>query len=69
MPKVIWDMIMSVEGFINDREGSLDKLYASFEPIEEITAAMEKTGAVVNLEKSRTIETAKHVEIWYKVLR
>ena len=45
--KVIWGMIMSVDGFINDRERSLSKLYASFEPNEEINAAMAKTGAVV----------------------
>ncbi|MFD1032438.1 dihydrofolate reductase family protein [Metaplanococcus flavidus] len=47
MAKVVWGMIMSVDGFINDREGSLDKLYASFEPNEEINAAMANTGAVV----------------------
>ncbi|HSJ38723.1 MAG TPA: dihydrofolate reductase family protein [Planococcus sp. (in: firmicutes)] len=47
MAKVIWGMIMSVDGFINDRQGRLDKLYASFEPNEEINAAMANTGAVV----------------------
>lgn len=47
MAKVVWGMIMSVDGFINDRQGSLGKLYASFEPNDEINAAMGKTGAVV----------------------
>ncbi|MCM3612439.1 dihydrofolate reductase family protein [Planococcus sp. MERTA32b] len=47
MTKVVWGMIMSVDGFINDRHGSLDKLYASFEPNDEINAAMGNTGAVV----------------------
>ncbi|WP_422122781.1 dihydrofolate reductase family protein [Planococcus sp. X10-3] len=47
MAKVVWGMIMSVDGFINDRQGNLNKLYASFEPNEEINAAMAKTGAVV----------------------
>lgn len=47
MTKVLWGMIMSVDGFINDRQGSLDKLYASFEPNDEINAAMGNTGAVV----------------------
>lgn len=47
MAKVIWGMIMSVDGFVNDRHGSLDKLYASFEPNEEINAAMNNTGSVV----------------------
>ena len=40
-------MILSVDGFINDRNGGLDKLYASFEPNEEINAEMANTGAVV----------------------
>lgn len=47
MAKVIWGMIMSVDGFINDRHGSLGKLYVSFEPNDEINAAMGNTGAVV----------------------
>lgn len=47
MAKVVWGMIMSIDGFINDREEKLDKLYASFEPNEEIHAAMARTGAVV----------------------
>lgn len=47
MAKVVWGMIMSVDGFINDRQGSLDKLYASFEPNDDINAAMANTGAVV----------------------
>ena len=47
MAKVIWGMIMSVDGFINDRLGKLNKLYASFQPNEEINAAMANTGAVV----------------------
>ncbi|WP_033542673.1 dihydrofolate reductase family protein [Planococcus sp. CAU13] len=47
MAKVVWGMIMSVDGFINDKEGSLAELYASFEPNEEINEAMAKTGAVI----------------------
>ncbi|RNF39328.1 dihydrofolate reductase family protein [Planococcus salinus] len=47
MAKVCLGMIMSVDGFINDRQGKLDKLYASFEPNEVINEAMANTGAVV----------------------
>ncbi|RLQ85117.1 dihydrofolate reductase family protein [Planomicrobium sp. Y74] len=47
MAKVVWGMIMSVDGFVNDRHGSLGKLYASFEPNDEINAAMSNTGSVV----------------------
>lgn len=47
MAKTVWGMVMSVDGFISDREGSLSKLYASFEPNDEINAEMAKTGAVV----------------------
>ncbi|MDN7243857.1 dihydrofolate reductase family protein [Planococcus shenhongbingii] len=40
-------MIMSLDGFVNDRDGELGKLYASFEPNEEINAVMARTGAVI----------------------
>ena len=47
MGKIVWGMIMSVDGFINDRNGGLGKLYDSFEPNEEINAIMARTGAVI----------------------
>ena len=47
MAKVVLGMIQSVDGFINDRNGGMDKLYASFEPNKEINKAMANTGAVV----------------------
>lgn len=47
MAKVCFGMIMSLDGFVNDRDGEMDKLYASFEPDEEINAIMARTGAVI----------------------
>lgn len=47
MAKVCFGMIMSLDGFINDRGGKLDKLYESFEPNEEIEATMANTGSVI----------------------
>lgn len=47
MAKVCLGMVLSVDGYINDRNGEMGKLYASFEPNEEIQAAMANTGAVV----------------------
>lgn len=47
MAKVVFGMIMSLDGFVNDRDGNMGKLYDSFEPNETIRAAMAKTGAVV----------------------
>ncbi|HSP21352.1 MAG TPA: dihydrofolate reductase family protein [Planococcus sp. (in: firmicutes)] len=47
MAKVCAGMIMSLDGFISDRNGDLGKLYASFKPNEEINEMMVQTGAVV----------------------
>lgn len=47
MAKVCFGMIMSLDGFINDRGGKLDKLYESFEPNDEIEATMANTGSVI----------------------
>ena len=47
MAKVCFGMIMSLDGFVNDRDGGMDKLYAGFEPNEEINAIMARTGAVI----------------------
>lgn len=47
MAKVCFGMIMSLDGFVNDRNGGMDKLYASFEPNEEINDIMARTGAVI----------------------
>ncbi|TWT26041.1 dihydrofolate reductase family protein [Planomicrobium sp. CPCC 101110] len=47
MAKVCLGMILSVDGYINDRNGDMGKLYASFEPNDEIQTAMANTGAVV----------------------
>ncbi|MFC4713530.1 dihydrofolate reductase family protein [Planococcus dechangensis] len=47
MAKVCFGMIMSLDGFVNDRGGKLDKLYESFEPNAEIEATMANTGSVI----------------------
>ena len=47
MSKVCLGMVVSLDGFISDRNGDLGKLYASFKPNEEINAMMAQTGAVV----------------------
>ncbi|WKA57049.1 dihydrofolate reductase family protein [Planococcus shenhongbingii] len=47
MAKVCFGMIMSLDGFVNDRDGEMGKLYASFEPNKEINAVMARTGAVI----------------------
>ncbi|MFK8794544.1 dihydrofolate reductase family protein [Planococcus plakortidis] len=47
MAKACFGMIVSLDGFINDGAGKLDKLYESFEPNEEINEVMAKTGAMV----------------------
>ncbi|MDZ5781937.1 dihydrofolate reductase family protein [Marinococcus luteus] len=47
MGKVCLGMILSLDGYVNDRNGDMEKLYASFEPDEVIQAEMAKTGAVV----------------------
>lgn len=47
MAKVCFGMIMSLDGFVNDRNGGMDKLYASFEPNEEINNMMARTGSVI----------------------
>lgn len=47
MAKVCFGMIVSLDGFVSDRHGKLDKLYKSFKPNDEINEVMAKTGAVV----------------------
>lgn len=47
MAKVCLGMILSLDGYVNDRHGEMGKLYASFDPDEVIEAAMTDTGAVV----------------------
>jgi len=47
MAKVCFGMITSLDGFISDRNGKLDKLYKSFKPNDEINEVMANTGAVV----------------------
>lgn len=47
MAKVCFGMIMSLDGFVNDRNGGMDKLYASFEPNKEINDMMARTGSVI----------------------
>lgn len=47
MAKVSFGMIVSLDGFVSDRHGKLDKLYKSFKPNDEINEVMAKTGAVV----------------------
>lgn len=47
MAKVYFGMIVSLDGFVHDKEGKIGKLYESYEPHEEVLAAAENTGAVV----------------------
>ncbi|WP_416144791.1 dihydrofolate reductase family protein [Planococcus koreensis] len=47
MAKVCVGMVVSLDGFISDRNGELGKLYASFKPNAEIKAMMEQTAAVI----------------------
>ena len=47
MAKVCFGMITSLDGFVSDRDGKLDKLYKSFKPNDEINEVMANTGAVV----------------------
>lgn len=50
MGKVIGGMAMSLDGFVNDRNGSVEALYANFEEFIEtdyMQQQMEATGAVV----------------------
>jgi dihydrofolate reductase len=50
MGKVIFGMIMSLDGFVNDREGGASQLYPDMEAMRqwpELQAAMEQTGAVI----------------------
>ena len=50
MAKVILGITMSVDGFINDDSGSVDRLYSDFEAMlkgEPLLEAIQNTGAVV----------------------
>lgn len=50
MAKVIFGMAVSLDGFINDTDGSVERLYPDFEAMREsesIQEAMRDTGAVV----------------------
>ncbi|QGH36146.1 dihydrofolate reductase [Gracilibacillus salitolerans] len=47
MTKVYFGMTLSLDGFVNDRKGNFDMLFASFEPNEELAAMLQNTGAVV----------------------
>ncbi|MDN7240944.1 dihydrofolate reductase family protein [Planococcus sp. N028] len=47
MAKVYFGMVVSLDGFVNDQNGGIQKLYASYKPTEEILAERENVGAVV----------------------
>lgn len=47
MAKVFFGMIISLDGFVNDRNGKFDKLNASYVPTKEYEASVEEIGAVV----------------------
>jgi dihydrofolate reductase len=50
MGKVIFGMVMSLDGFVNDRHGSLSRLYPDMEAMHEwpeLQEAIEQTGAVI----------------------
>lgn len=47
MTSVNYGMVMSLDGFVNDRDGEMQPLYASYKPNAELLEEMERTGAVV----------------------
>ncbi len=50
MGKVIAGMAISLDGFVNDSGGSVDKLYADFDELHEVPSfkkSIEDTGAVI----------------------
>jgi dihydrofolate reductase len=50
MSKVIAGMTMSLDGFINDRHGSVEKLYADFEAMHQVASFQQmiaNTGAAI----------------------
>jgi dihydrofolate reductase len=50
MGKIIAGMTMSLDGFVNDRNGSVDKLYSDFTKLHDVHSFKEmikNTGAVV----------------------
>lgn len=47
MAKVYFGMIVSLDGFVNDREGKIGTLYESYKPHAATQEADENTGAVV----------------------
>lgn len=50
MGKVIVGMTMSLDGFMNDRHGSLERLYPNLEELREtemLQESMKSTGAVL----------------------
>jgi len=50
MAKVIAGMSMSLDGYINDRNGSVEKLYSDFNAMHDVSSfkeMIEHTGAVI----------------------
>lgn len=50
MEKVIAGMTMSLDGFVNDRNGSVEKLYSDFSEIHDVSSfqkMIKNTAAVV----------------------
>jgi dihydrofolate reductase len=47
MTKVYFGMTISLDGFVNDRYGQLNKLFATYEPNEFTPEMLQNTGAVV----------------------
>ncbi|SHM50731.1 dihydrofolate reductase family protein [Gracilibacillus kekensis] len=47
MSKVYFGMTLSVDGFVNDRNGHFDRLFETFEPNEELAEMLNNTGAIV----------------------
>ncbi|WP_188455646.1 dihydrofolate reductase family protein [Virgibacillus oceani] len=47
MGKVYFGMTISLDGFVNDRNGNFEKLFASFETNEELASMLRNTGAIV----------------------
>lgn len=47
MAKVYFGMIVSLDGFVNDREGKIKTLYESYKPHAAVQEADKNTGAVV----------------------
>jgi dihydrofolate reductase len=70
MAKVIGGMAMSLDGFVNDRDGSVERLYADFEALREsevMQQSMATTGAVIMGRRSYEMGQGDYTGYEYQV--